>query len=252
MRTKIAIGLMCVTAVLAWTGMAVAQTAPPAPKVQLPSGETVWDLNGDWDALVENYGPYERFGTHTNTYRITQTGNTFDATRLKDNPPPSTGRAGSPSLKGELEKNGFKYIYLIDSGGNSLTSKGQISEDGKKILIDEGRVARVTLTRPDEPDKLKALLLRPAGWKADWSLPGGMIKGESEFIFVVRGEKVVAKIQNITLPTTCERDVTVTSDIVKFDGCYDSDITLRFDSNDQDYPFKGKSARNYDYKLRAK
>jgi hypothetical protein len=67
---------------------------------------------------------------------------------LKDNPPPSTGRAGSPSLKGELEKNGFKDIYLIDSGGNSLISKGHISEDGKKVVIDEGTVARVTLTRP--------------------------------------------------------------------------------------------------------
>ena len=148
MKTKFVIAQLCIAAVLAWTGLAAAQAAPTAPKLQLPSGETVWDLNGDWDALVENYGPYERFGTHPNVYRITQTGTTLNAIRLKDNPPPSTGRAGSPSLKGELEKNGFKHIYLIDSGGNSLISKGQISEDGKKIIIDEGRVARVTLTRP--------------------------------------------------------------------------------------------------------
>ncbi len=107
-------------------------------------------------------------------------------------------------------------------------------------------------TAPSEPDKIKALLVRPAGWKADWNLPGGSDKGESEFIFEVRGEKLVAKIQNFTYPTTCERDVTITADVVKFDGCYDREITLRFDSNDQDYPFKGTSARKYEYKFKAK
>ena len=41
MRPKIAVGLLCLAAVLAWAGMAGAQTATPAPKVQLPSGEAV-------------------------------------------------------------------------------------------------------------------------------------------------------------------------------------------------------------------
>jgi len=148
MRTKIAIWLLCVVAILAWTGMACAQTAPPAPKVQLPSGEAVWDLNGDWDAVIENYGPLARFGTYPNVFRITQTGSAFNAIRLKDNPPPSPGRAGSPSLRGELEKNGFKRVEIVTSVGQILPSKGQISEDGKKIIIDDGIMARVTLTRP--------------------------------------------------------------------------------------------------------
>jgi hypothetical protein len=87
MRTKSAIGLLGIAAVLAWTGMAGAQTVPPIPKVQLPSGETVWDLSGDWEALIENYGPSAGDGTYPNVYRITQTGNTFSAIRLKDTPP---------------------------------------------------------------------------------------------------------------------------------------------------------------------
>jgi hypothetical protein len=106
---------------------------------------------------------------------------------------------------------------------------------------------------PVEPDNIKALLLRPAGWKADWSGYGGSVKGESEFLFEARGDKVVVKIERLTYPyVSCERDVTITSDGVKFDGCYDREITLRFDPNDQDYPFKGKSLRDYEYKLKAK
>ena len=64
-----------------------AQAAPPAPKVQLPSGETVWDLSGDWEAFIETYGPAARDGTCSNAYRITQTGSTFNAVRVKDDPP---------------------------------------------------------------------------------------------------------------------------------------------------------------------
>jgi hypothetical protein len=146
MKTKIVIGLLCIAAVLAWTGVAGAQPAPATPKVQLPSGETVWDLTGDWDAFVENLEGWARTGIHPNVYRITQTGNTFTGIRLKTNPPPSIARAGTPSLRGDLEKNGFKEVTLIAADGGSWPSKGQISEDGKKIVI-ETTVARVTLTR---------------------------------------------------------------------------------------------------------
>ncbi len=105
---------------------------------------------------------------------------------------------------------------------------------------------------PGGPDTIKALLVRPAGWRADWNSFGGFNKGESEFRFAVRGEKLVVKILNLTYPATCERDVTITADVVKFDGCYDRAVTLRFDPNDPDYPFKGSSAQKYEVKLRAK
>jgi hypothetical protein len=100
------------------------------------------------------------------------------------------------------------------------------------------------------PDKIKAMLLRPAGWKANWIR--GEDKGVSEITFEARGDKVVAKIRNLTRPTTCEHDVVITSDIVKFDACYDFGITLRFDPRDQHYPFKGTSASGYDYKVQRK
>jgi hypothetical protein len=130
--------------------------------------------------------------------------------------------------------------------------KGQISEDGKKIILDDGWTVKVTLTRAGDPGKIKAMLLRPAGWKAEWSEFGTFAKGEGEFLFEARGDKVVVKIQIFTSPTTCERDVTLTSDGAKFDGCRDLDITLRFDPNDLNYPFKGKSLSGFDYKATAK
>ena len=148
MKTKIAIRLLAVAAILAWASVAGAQTAPPAPRVQLPNGETVWDLNGDWDALIENYGPQAGDGTYPNVYRITQTGSAFQAIRLRDTPPTAPGKAGSLSLQGELEGNGFKRVAIVFGSGEVLPSRGQITEDGKRIVIDDGFMARVTLTRP--------------------------------------------------------------------------------------------------------
>jgi hypothetical protein len=159
MRTKITLGLLWIAAVLAWTGLAAAQTAPATPKVQLPSGETLWDLSGDWEAQIENYGPAARDGTCRNTYRITQTDSAFSAVRVKDDPPLTKasaefghspwGRTGSRSLQGELERNGFKHVQIVyGGGGRILPSQGQISDDGKKIVIDNGLYIRVTLTRP--------------------------------------------------------------------------------------------------------
>ena len=101
------------------------------------------------------------------------------------------------------------------------------------------------------PDKIKAVLLRPTGWKADFG------HGLAEFMYEARREKVVVKIQGLSRTDgkpnlDCERDVTITSDSIKHDGCRDREITLLFDPKDQDYPFKGKSQLGYDYKLKAK
>ena len=104
-------------------------------------------------------------------------------------------------------------------------------------------------------DKIKAVLLRPAGWEVNHFGPSS--SGQDEFIYEARGEKVVVKIQNLyrssgTSLLSCEREVMITSDTIKHDGCRDAGITLRFDSNDQDYPIKAKSSGNYEYKFKAK
>jgi hypothetical protein len=103
-------------------------------------------------------------------------------------------------------------------------------------------------------EKIKAMLFRPTGWEVDHIGASGT--GQDEFIYEARGEKVVVKIQNLYRSAgslrSCEREVMITSDTIKHDGCRDVGITLRFDPNDQDYPIKAKSSGNYEYKFKAK
>ncbi len=100
----------------------------------------------------------------------------------------------------------------------------------------------------DGGEKIKAMLLRPGGWLVEWR---GNSQGVSEYMFEDRGEKVVVKINTPAVNMACERDVMITSDVVKFDACYDTNISLFFDPADQEYPFKGES-QNVNYKLKEK
>ena len=101
-----------------------------------------------------------------------------------------------------------------------------------------------------QADDIKALLLGTPTWRADWKGPSG--SGVTEIMFEARGDKVVAKLWNITLSRRYERDVTITTGVVKFDGYEVKDVVLRFDPNDREYPFKGKSAADYEWTLRRK
>jgi hypothetical protein len=104
----------------------------------------------------------------------------------------------------------------------------------------------------DETQKIKTLLLRPAGWMVDWTGPSNT--GLADWKFEARGEKVVVKIHNHTpWISNCEQDVTFISDVAKFDACASGwGIELRFDPKDQEYPFKGKNPKGYQFKLKEK
>jgi hypothetical protein len=97
-------------------------------------------------------------------------------------------------------------------------------------------------------DKIKEMLLRPGGWLVEWR---GNSSGVIESIFEARGEKIVVKINNAAWNQTCERDVTIILDVVKYDGCNEKNISLVYDPNDHEYPFKGESPCCY-YKLKEK
>ena len=75
--------------------------------------------------------------------------------------------------------------------------------------------------------------------------------GESEFMFEERGENVVVKIVVPSFNQSCERDVKITSDVIKLDGCNETGIQLHYDPNDKEYPFKGESQKA-NYKLKEK
>jgi hypothetical protein len=112
----------------------------------LPSGEVVCDLNGEWDALYENLGMATTVGNLTDILKITQQGGSFIGVKM-------IGTAWVPkdavSIKGKLDKNGIKNVRVVLSTlrDEVLDCKGQISEDGNKIIIDGGERIRVTLTR---------------------------------------------------------------------------------------------------------
>jgi hypothetical protein len=94
-------------------------------------------------------------------------------------------------------------------------------------------------------------LLRPTGWRAEWTGPGG--SGITEVTFLRQGNRITAKIR-LVLPfeMACENPVEVDSTTVSFDGCRDPGLKLQFDPNDQETPFRGSTPRGYDWKLRAK
>ena len=134
--------LIFLAAIATFTAMAYSQTAKKT--ITLPNGEVVWDLNGEWDVFVENYGIWSSFGRGMDLAEVTQQGSSFEGIRMM-----GTGsvQRGKVSIRGELEKNGFKKIQIYYINGNFSDGKGQISEDGNRMIIDDGEKFRVTYTR---------------------------------------------------------------------------------------------------------
>jgi hypothetical protein len=112
--------------------------------ITLPNGEAVLDLNGEWDIFSEWEG-----GTPNSSWascKITQEGSSFVGVRTM----PTLGNPkGSPLLRGELDKNGFKKLQIISTRFGPIDAKGQISEDGNRIIIDvvTGKKTKMTFTR---------------------------------------------------------------------------------------------------------
>ncbi len=52
--------------------------------ITLPNGEVVWDLNGEWDVLVEPYGPWISIDSYKEICKITQEGSSFVGVRMID------------------------------------------------------------------------------------------------------------------------------------------------------------------------
>ena len=71
MKRRITIWAVCFVALIAWTGLAFSQTAKPGAikTVKLPNGQEVFDISGEWDVLIEHYGVFAQFGTHSNVLK---------------------------------------------------------------------------------------------------------------------------------------------------------------------------------------
>ena len=115
-------------------------------------------------------------------------------------------------------------------------------------------------TAAGEPDQIKTLLLRPAGWIAHWGKPlfkppGDDSPNQVAYIFEVRGDNIVAKADAIKgwyQVKSCERNVTISSNVIEWINCHGNRNTLRFDPNDHDYPFKGMNSYGDEIWFKAK
>lgn len=110
----------------------------------------------------------------------------------------------------------------------------------------------------NSPDPMP-LLLRPEGWLYDWKPSAGNPvdpnrtgeAGHGDLVFEMHADGIVVVIHNVTLATTCERDVTLSAGSVLFDACYETGIALHFDAADSEFPFKG-GGRMHDWRLKAR
>jgi hypothetical protein len=141
MAKKILAGLICFIWLIIFISAIHGQGSKKT--ITLPSGEVVWDLNGEWDVLIENYGDKAAYGSYPQIWKITQTESSFEGVRMIDDP---RNKKGKEAIRGELDKSGFKNVELISRAG-PITSKGKISDDGNKMEIDSAGQARATATR---------------------------------------------------------------------------------------------------------
>jgi len=114
--------------------------------VTLSNGEVIYDLSGEWDVIYEN----KKSGrVAKNICKITQKGNEFVGIKLIGN---EWGPKGSETIKGELEKDGFKS-FLAGTFYGWIPSKAKIGEKCNKIDIEvrlpagDNNILEITLTR---------------------------------------------------------------------------------------------------------
>jgi hypothetical protein len=134
--------LLLVTAFFVYVSQAQMPQKGSKNTITLPNGDVIWDLNGEWDSRVENYGVWKSFGSYSSAVKITQTGSSFEAVRISGGYFMGAGE----TLQGEIDKNGFNWVQMNTMAG-PLDANVHMSEDGNKMVIDDGVKARVTYTR---------------------------------------------------------------------------------------------------------
>ena len=105
--------------------------------VTLSNGEVIYDLSGEWDAIYDNKG---YGGINKDIVQITQKGNEFVGIKLIGN---QWTPKGSETIKGILEKDGFKSFSTKTVDGWTFSTV-KIAEKWNKIEI-EAPVRDITL-----------------------------------------------------------------------------------------------------------
>ena len=111
--------------------------------VTLSNGEVIYDLSGEWNAIYDN----KAYGYDKDIVKITQQGNKFVGIKLIGN---QWMGKGSKTIKGELEKDGFKSFFQNTYMDGWTPATVKIGEKCNKIEIwtdTSGVTIELTLTR---------------------------------------------------------------------------------------------------------
>ena len=87
----------------------------------------------------------------------------------------------------------------------------------------------------------EALLAPPFGWTMSWPQPHPPWSGVGNVIFVIRGDRLAALVENETARVSCERDVTVTAEEVRLDLCREPGLVLKYQPQDKEIPLRGRN-----------
>ena len=87
----------------------------------------------------------------------------------------------------------------------------------------------------------EALLAAPLGWTMNWPQPHPPWSGVGNVIFVMRGDRLVALVENETARVSCERNVTVTAEEVRLDLCREPGLVLKYQPQDNEIPLRGRN-----------
>jgi hypothetical protein len=117
MLRRIGILLIVLIAIISFVYVANAQMGEKGSKktTTLPNGDVIWDLNGEWDGIIEFYGRWSEYGSNPQLVKITQTGSSFVGYKIKKDEP--WFPKGEESIRGELDKSGFKKVQIITDPG---------------------------------------------------------------------------------------------------------------------------------------
>jgi hypothetical protein len=149
MPRRIIIILAVLTFIVSFLHVANAQKGEKGwlKTVTLPSADVILDMSGEWDVMYEPSGYLSRIGTYGDTLTITQEGAKFTAVKQFGS---RFVPKGAECIKGELDKSGFKEVYLRTGASPKDTvwepCKWEISENGNKVVLDY-ESGKATLTR---------------------------------------------------------------------------------------------------------
>jgi hypothetical protein len=104
----------------------------------------------------------------------------------------------------------------------------------------------ITPSAAQTADSLREALVAPrSGWTMIWPQALPPWSGVGNVIFEARGDRLVALIENHSANVSCERDVTVTAEEVRFDLCRETGLMLRYQPQDREIPLRGRTAQRW-------